>query len=242
MPFVFRQDDLPRLDLQVDRGSDFMAWQSQWESYMSLSGLFEESAAKKVQALNLCFSRETLSSVQNLGLSDTKKEDVAAIISNIKKYIDGHINESVERKNFRRRTQQPGESFDDFLVALHELVKTCNFCSDNSTRKNLRDQIIEGILDGNTVEELLQEKDLSLTRAIQIFQAQEMAKRQCASMSTGHQDSLAAVRNSPPLRRSHSAKRHPTFLKPAQDVVASHTLEVDLGALPLPHLATLVAK
>jgi len=201
MPFVFRQGDLPRLDLQVDRGSDFTAWQSQWESYMSLSGLSEESAAKKVQALNLCFSRETLSIVQNLGLSDAEKEDVAAIISAIKKYIDGHINESVERRNFRRRTQQPGESFDDFLLALRELVKTCNFCSDNCTRKNLRDQIIEGILDGDTVEDLLQEKDLSLARAIQICQAQEAAKRQRASMSTGHQDSLAAVRNLPPPRR-----------------------------------------
>ena len=109
----------------------------------------------------------------------------------------------MECRNFRRRTQQPGESFDDFLVALHELVKTCNFCSDNCTRKNLCDQVIEGILDGDTrtVEDLLQEKDLSLARAIQIYQAQEAAKRQCASMSTGHQDSLAAVRNSPPLRR-----------------------------------------
>ena len=55
MPYVFRQGDLPRLDLQVDRGTDFVAWRSQWESYMNLSGLTEESDAKKVQALNLCF-------------------------------------------------------------------------------------------------------------------------------------------------------------------------------------------
>ena len=105
------------------------------------------------------FSRETLSIVQNLGLSDTEKADIAAIISAIKKYIDGHINESVERRNFRRRSQQPGETFDDFVLVLRELVKTCNFCSNNCTRKNIRDQIIEGILDGGTVEDLLQEKD-----------------------------------------------------------------------------------
>ena len=80
MPYVFRQGDLPKLDVQVDRGSDFMAWKAQWESYMSLSGLSEESAEKKVQALTLCFSRETLSIVQNLGLSDTDKQDITAII------------------------------------------------------------------------------------------------------------------------------------------------------------------
>ena len=61
MPYVFRQGDLPKLDVQVDHGSDFTAWKSQWESYMSLSGLSGESAEKKVQALTLCFSRETQS-------------------------------------------------------------------------------------------------------------------------------------------------------------------------------------
>ena len=39
MPFTFRQGDLSKLDLQVDRGSDFTAWKAQWDSYASLSGL-----------------------------------------------------------------------------------------------------------------------------------------------------------------------------------------------------------
>ena len=179
---------------------------------MSLLGLSEESADKKVQALNLCFSRETLSIVQNLGLSDTKKADVAAIISAIKKNIDGHINESVERRNFRRRSQQPGETFDDFVLALRELVKTCNFCSNDCTRKNIRDQIIEGILNGDTVEDLLQEKDLTLDRAMQVCQAQEAAKRQRANMSSGYHDSVAALKNPPPSRRkplSQATSSHP---------------------------------
>ena len=34
MAFVFRQGDLPKLDLQVDRGTDFKAWKSQWEAYL----------------------------------------------------------------------------------------------------------------------------------------------------------------------------------------------------------------
>lgn len=206
MPYVFHQSDLPKLDVQVDRGSDFMAWKAQWESYMSLSGLSAESAEKQVQALTLCFSRDTLSIVQNLGLSDAEKEDVTAIITAIKKYIDGHINESVERRNFRRRVQQPGECFDDYLVALRELVKTCNFCSNDCIQKNIRDQLIEGVLDGDTVETLLQEKDLSLDKAIQVCRAQEAAKKQRASIMTGvHQESIAAINL--PLRRK--TQSHP---------------------------------
>ena len=104
LSYVFRQGDLPKLDLQTDRGSDFSAWQMQWESYMSLSGLGKETAVKQVQALTLCFSRETLTIVNNLGLTAEDRGSVASIISAIKKYVAGHINELVERRNFRRRT------------------------------------------------------------------------------------------------------------------------------------------
>ena len=59
-PYTFRLSDLPTLDRQVDHGTDFTVWRLQWESYSSLSGLGDQPAAKQVQALSLCFSRETL--------------------------------------------------------------------------------------------------------------------------------------------------------------------------------------
>ena len=88
-------------------------------------------------------------------------ESVTTIIATIKRYIEGYINESVERRNFRHRIQQPGETFHDFLVSLLELVKTCNFCLEACTQKNTRDEVIEGLLDGDTVEALLQENNLT---------------------------------------------------------------------------------
>ena len=151
MAYVFRQGDLPKLDLQVDRGTDFKAWKSQWDAYISLSGLDKQSQAKQVQALTLCFSRETVTIVDNLGLTGAQRGNAKEIITGIQRYVEGQINESVERRNFRRRSQQQGESFDDFLVSLRELAKTCNFCSDQCTQKNIRDQIIEGLMDGDTV-------------------------------------------------------------------------------------------
>ena len=110
------------VDVQVDRSSDFTTWRVQWESYMSLSGLAEESNKKKVQAQTLCFLYETLSIVQNLRLSSDEMKDVTTIIAVIKKYIDDHINKSVECRNFQRCIQQLGECFDDFLLALRKLA------------------------------------------------------------------------------------------------------------------------
>ena len=180
--------------MQIDHGSDFTAWQTQWESYRSLSGLDKESAAKQVQALTLCFSHDTLLIVQNLGLTEEQRGSVEETISAIKRYVDGHINETVERQNFRQRAQHPGEPFDDFLVSLRDLVKTCNFCSDACIQKSLRDEIIEGLLDGDTVEALLQEANLTLEQTISKCRAQEAAKRQRANI-TDHGESVSTLQN-----------------------------------------------
>ena len=191
--YTFRQGDLPKLDLQVDRGTDFSAWKMQWESYCSLLGLEREDAAKQVKALTLCFSRETLSIVQNLGLTEAQRKDAATIIAAIQRYIDGHVNETVERHNFRRRVQMPGESFDDFLISLRELVKTCRFCSETCAQKSIRDQIIEGLSDGDTVEDLLQVSDLTLATTITKCQSREAARKHRTDM-VAQGEAIAALR------------------------------------------------
>ena len=195
MTYVFRQGDLPKLDLQVDRGTDFKAWKKQWQAYLSLSGLSAQSDEKQVQALTLCFSRETLTIVDNLGLTDDQRKSVKEIVTAIEAYVNGQINESVERRAFRSRMQQEGETFDDFLVSLRELAKTCNFCDDACTQKNIRDQIIAGLTDGEAVEDLLKEKNLTLDTAVTKCRAHEAAKRQRAELAKAPPEtSIHAVR------------------------------------------------
>ena len=139
-----------------------------------------------MKALTLCFSRETVTIVNNLGLSAEQRGDARQIVQAITLYVAGQLNESVERRNFCRRCQQPGESFDDLLVSLRELAKTCKFCSEACTEKNLRDQIIEGLSDGDIVETLLREKDLTLETMITKCRAQEAAEKQRAEMVGGN--------------------------------------------------------
>ena len=150
--------------------------------YLDLSGLAEQEAAKQVRALTLCFSRETVTVVENLGLTNEQWNDVKTVVKAIQRYVEGHLNESVERRMFHRRVQQPGECFDDFLVSLHEFSKTCNFCSADCMQKSVCDQIIEGLFDVNTIEQLLKESDLTLDKAISMCRAQKAAKKQRAEI------------------------------------------------------------
>ena len=46
MTYIFRQGDLPKLDVQVGRGADFTVWRAQWDAYATLSGLVKDALDK----------------------------------------------------------------------------------------------------------------------------------------------------------------------------------------------------
>ena len=90
-----------------------------------------QGAAKQVQALTLCLSCETVTIVENLGLSDDQRGNVVEIVAVIQRYVGGphqrvcgetHVPRprTAARRNFRRLPRQSWE-----------LAKTCKFCSEN---------------------------------------------------------------------------------------------------------------
>ena len=97
MSFTFRQGDLPKLDLQLDHGSDFTAWHTQWESYKNLRIRIGKRIYYQTNTSPYAMSsREILSIIQNLGLTEEQRENVDEIIRAIKCYVEGHTNETVE--------------------------------------------------------------------------------------------------------------------------------------------------
>jgi len=89
--------DLPELDLDVDRGFDFLAWEKQWNSFMTFSGLTESDATIKILDLQFC--------MPHYSLTDAQRADQAQIVA----HVQGWINETVKRQNFRQHKQAPGE-------------------------------------------------------------------------------------------------------------------------------------
>ena len=50
-----------------------------------------------MQALTLCLSRETVTIVENLGLSEAQRGNAGDIVKAMGVYVTGQLNESVER-------------------------------------------------------------------------------------------------------------------------------------------------
>ena len=86
---------------------------------------------------------------ENLGLTTNERKDQAQVIAALKHYVDGCVNETIEK------TQPSSSTSTVLLVSLRELAKTCNFCISDYLKKAIRDQIIEGLFDGDTIKELL---------------------------------------------------------------------------------------
>ena len=101
------------------------------------------------------------------------------------------ISTKLWRRNIHCQFQQDGKSFDDYLISLRELAKTCQFCSDLCMQKNLRDQIIGGLSDGDIVGGLLQEVDLTLDAAITKFRSKEAAKKNRSQTEVQEHDTEA---------------------------------------------------
>ena len=129
------------------------------------------------------------------------QRDQAQIIAAVKQHVEGRINETIERRNLRQRKQLVGETFDDFLVSLRELAKTCNFCNNDCLQKAIRDQIIEGLHDGEAIQELLQARNLSLDQAISKCRGLEAAKRSRSDIQGTPE--VSAMRSKPPGGPTH---------------------------------------
>ena len=54
------------------------------------------------------------------------------------------------------------------MLSFRKLAKTCNFCPDECLQKNIRDQIVGGLPNGDAVETLLRERDLLLATAVEL--------------------------------------------------------------------------
>ena len=75
MIFTFRRSDIPRLDLDIDSGSNFKAWLEEWTTYHALSGLNKQDGETQFYVLRLAFLRDTATVINNLGLPDEVRKN-----------------------------------------------------------------------------------------------------------------------------------------------------------------------
>ena len=87
---------------------------------------------------------------------------------------------------FNSRTQQPGETIDQFVTDLRSKAKNCEF--ETLADGLICDRVVCGVLSGGTRSRLLKEATLTLDVAIDICRADEATTTRMKSLATGERN------------------------------------------------------
>ena len=114
-PFNFKSPD------------EWSRWRRQFEQFRVASDLTESTAAKQVSILLYCLGEEADSVLTSVNATEDDRKDYTRVLVLFDNYLKVRRNVIFERERFNRRTQLPGESAEEFIMALYTLAATCNY-------------------------------------------------------------------------------------------------------------------
>ncbi|XP_044764494.1 uncharacterized protein K02A2.6-like [Coccinella septempunctata] len=116
--------------------------------------------------------------------NDTPYED---LIREMKNHYNPEPLEIAENFRFLQRKQNDGESVQEYLTALQRLATTCKF--GDYLKKALRNQFVFGLRTQNIQSRLLEMKDLTIERALEVAISMETSARDAAQL---HRNNLTS--------------------------------------------------
>ena len=174
--FVFRATDVPKLDMEHDGPKEFKTWKLKWDGYFHLSGLVRENDLTKYHALVSAFSQHTLDIVEGLEIGSEHEKDVDFIVKTLDEFVANNINKVRLRFNFNKEHQLQDESMKQYVNRLRKMIKECKY-SDATVDLEIRDQAVIGCHDENIRQRLLEQKDLTLSKVIDIAESISSSKK-----------------------------------------------------------------
>ena len=114
-------------------------------------------------------------------VSDQDKNKISILFQKFEGYCKPKQNVTVERYRFNTRSQQEGESIDQYVTALKLMTRNCAF--GTLEEELIRDRIVCGVSSEKIKERLLRERDLTLDKAIDLCRAEEKSKTQLKCIS-----------------------------------------------------------
>ena len=163
------------LTFTSNKSESWKLFERLWRNYVKLTGLDTKPKDIQVAMLESHLGEEALRIYDGLPFDSTPQDrTMEEILVAMKNYAVGKENESYERFIFRTKYQEENETFNDFYASLRKLSGSCNFCAQ-CRDSEIRDQIVIGIRNADTREELLKINPLNLQKCVDVCKAAESA-------------------------------------------------------------------
>ena len=142
----------PMLDANISL-QDFITWRSVWQDFATLTRVDRLSLQEQAALLRSYMSIEMRNTLE-FGIVLPHSSTVDELLDIISAHLRSRRNIALDRVAFAERRQQPGESFDDFLVALRKLGANADLCHECLDQR-ITTQIMLGIRDVELKTKLL---------------------------------------------------------------------------------------
>ena len=158
-PFDFKHpDDWPR-------------WKRRFEQYRHASGLASGNEERQVSTLLYCLGEQADDVLSSTGISEENRKKYSQVLNNFDDYFKVRKNIIFERARFNRRNQLPGETAEEYVTVLFNLVDSCNY--GELKDEMLRDRLVVGIRDVSLSERLQMDSELTLEKAMKMVRQKE---------------------------------------------------------------------
>ncbi|XP_026737908.1 uncharacterized protein LOC113501095 isoform X1 [Trichoplusia ni] len=155
---------------------EYKKFMQRFEIYRLASGAKNETSEVQTALLLHCMGEEAQDIHATFDFEENEAYNYEKVIKKFNEYFIPRKNESVNSHLFFTRNQKENETFDSFFTDIKKLSVECEF--GNLSDRMLRDKIVTGIIDKRLKDRLLRESDLTLSKAIQICKAAELAEEQ----------------------------------------------------------------
>ena len=159
---------------------EFNAWKRKLKNYATSQRWSQLPVCEQRSAL-LAFVCDDWSRIVRYQLCAPDDADFDKLLDAMQTHLRDQRNVVLDRREFHLRCQEQGETFDEFFCALKELADLCDFCT-HCMDDRIRDQIVSGVRDEETLKRLLEVKDVPLKQAIDICRACESVSRNTADL------------------------------------------------------------
>ncbi|KAF0304008.1 hypothetical protein FJT64_000313 [Amphibalanus amphitrite] len=170
---------------------DFAVWREKLDGYMLLTGASALPVTAQRAAL-LSLLDEDWHRVLRYGLTIADDSPLSAVVDAMESHLRKQRSVLVDRRAFYARVQEQGENFEEFLCEVKELAVFCDFCT-HCYDSRLRDKIVCGLRDEETVKRLLEDPGLDLKKTVDICHPAACRATSAICNSCGQRGHFAVV-------------------------------------------------
>ena len=170
-PFDFKNPD------------NWAKWKRRFEQYRQASNLASQDNLRQVSTLLYCMGEEADAVLSSTNITAEGRKMYDTVMEKFDDYFQVRKNTIYERAKFNRRDQREGESSEQYITTLYELIENCEY--GTLKQEMLRDRLVVGIRDVALSEKLQMDATLTLEKAKKAIRQKEAVTEQQAFLQEG---------------------------------------------------------